>query len=93
MRYPCSYMIYSDAFDALPAAAKDQVYRRLWQVLSGQDKDARYAVLSRGRSSSDRGNPAGDQEGSARITSRRLKYEIVGAAALQAYHGPRSAEG
>jgi hypothetical protein len=46
MRYPCSYMIYSDAFDALPAAAKDQVYRRLWQVLSGQDKDARYGVLS-----------------------------------------------
>ena len=39
-------MIYSDAFDALPAAAKDQVYRRLWQVLSGQDKDVRYAVLS-----------------------------------------------
>lgn len=46
MRYPCSYMIYSDAFEALPGAAKDQVYRRLWQVLSGQDKDARYAVLS-----------------------------------------------
>jgi hypothetical protein len=46
MRYPCSYMIYSDAFDALPAMAKDQVYRRLWQVLSGQDKDTRYAVLS-----------------------------------------------
>jgi hypothetical protein len=46
MRYPCSYMIYSDAFEALPAAARDQVYRRLWQVLSGQDKDARYAVLS-----------------------------------------------
>jgi hypothetical protein len=46
MRYPCSYMIYSDAFDALPATAKDQVYRRMWQVLSGQDKDARYAVLS-----------------------------------------------
>jgi hypothetical protein len=46
MKYPCSYMIYSDAFDALPGAAKDQVYRRLWQVLSGQDKDTRYAVLS-----------------------------------------------
>jgi len=46
MKYPCSYMLYSGAFDALPAAAKDQVYRRLWQVLSGQDKDARYAVIS-----------------------------------------------
>ena len=46
MKYPCSYMIYSDAFDALPAVAKDHVYRRLWQVLSGQDKDGRYTVLS-----------------------------------------------
>jgi hypothetical protein len=46
MRYPCSYMIYSDAFDALPESAKSLVYRRLWQVLSGQDKDARYARLS-----------------------------------------------
>jgi hypothetical protein len=46
MKYPCSYMIYSDAFDALPEPAKDLVYRRLWQVLSGQDTDARYARLS-----------------------------------------------
>ncbi|MEO8259393.1 MAG: hypothetical protein ABI868_18745 [Acidobacteriota bacterium] len=46
MKYPCSYMIYSDAFDALPAPARDQFYRRLWQVLSGQDKDAKYATLS-----------------------------------------------
>jgi hypothetical protein len=34
MRYPCSYMIYSEAFDALPAAAKDAVYRRMWTVLN-----------------------------------------------------------
>jgi len=46
MRYPCSYMIYSEAFDAMPQPAKSLVYRRLWQVLSGQDKDSRYAVLS-----------------------------------------------
>jgi hypothetical protein len=46
MRYPCSYMIYSDAFNALPAGAKDLVYHRMWQVLSGQDKNARYARLS-----------------------------------------------
>jgi hypothetical protein len=30
MRYPCSYMIESDAFDALPAIAKQHVYQRLW---------------------------------------------------------------
>lgn len=46
MRYPCSYMIYSRAFAALPDAAKRLVYTRLWQVLSGQDKAKRYAALS-----------------------------------------------
>ncbi len=44
--YPCSYMIYTAAFDALPAEAKDAVYRRLWRVLSGGDPDPRYARLS-----------------------------------------------
>jgi hypothetical protein len=46
MRYPCSYMIYTPAFDGLPAAAKAAVYRRLWQVLSGEAKDKKYASLS-----------------------------------------------
>jgi len=46
MRYPCSYMIYSDAFSALPAAAKTLVYSRLWQVLSGRDTAPRYTRLS-----------------------------------------------
>ena len=42
MRYPCTYLIYSAAFDALPAAAKAAVYERLWQVLSGQENGTRY---------------------------------------------------
>jgi hypothetical protein len=46
MRYPCSYMIYSAAFDALPAALKETVYRRLWQILSGEEKSRKYARLS-----------------------------------------------
>jgi hypothetical protein len=33
LRYPCSYMIYSQAFEALPVAAKDAIYERMWQVL------------------------------------------------------------
>jgi hypothetical protein len=45
-RYPCSYMIYTAAFEALPTDAKDAIYRRLWQVLSGADPDPRYANLS-----------------------------------------------
>ena len=37
-RYPCSFLIYSDSFDALPAEARDPLYKRLWEVLSGQDQ-------------------------------------------------------
>jgi hypothetical protein len=48
MRYPCSYMIYTPAFDRLPAAAKSAVYQRLWDVLSGRVSDRRYARLSAG---------------------------------------------
>jgi hypothetical protein len=44
--YPCSYMIYTAAFDALPGAAKEAVYARLWEVLSGRDKDRSYDRLS-----------------------------------------------
>jgi hypothetical protein len=46
MRYPCSYMIYSEAFDALPTEARAAVYDRMWQILSGKDKSPRYARLS-----------------------------------------------
>ena len=46
MRYPLSYMIYSPLFDGLPDEAKDAVYRRLWQVLSGAARDPRYQPLS-----------------------------------------------
>jgi hypothetical protein len=39
-RYPCSYLIYSASFDALPAEMKDYVYKRLWQVLNEDDEEA-----------------------------------------------------
>jgi hypothetical protein len=45
-RYPLSYMIYTPAFDALPSAAKTKLYRRLADVLTGQDASAKYRVLS-----------------------------------------------
>jgi len=35
MRYPCSYLIYTEAFDGLPTAAKSAVYRRMLDTLSG----------------------------------------------------------
>jgi hypothetical protein len=48
MKYPCSYLIYSPAFDALPPLVKNAIYKRMWEVLSGQESDARYqSALSR----------------------------------------------
>jgi len=45
-RYPCSYMIYSKAFDAMPPAAKIAVYARLQVVLAGRDAAPRYRILT-----------------------------------------------
>jgi hypothetical protein len=45
-KYPCSYLIYSEAFDALPAEAKTYVYGRLWDVLGGKDQGPDFAHLS-----------------------------------------------
>ena len=38
LRYPCSYMIYNDAFDALPSAAKGLVYERMWGICQVRSK-------------------------------------------------------
>ncbi|HLI85026.1 MAG TPA: hypothetical protein VKV17_13975 [Bryobacteraceae bacterium] len=46
LRYPCSYMIYSPVFASLPEPALAAIYRRMWQVLSGEEKDRRYARLT-----------------------------------------------
>lgn len=46
MRYPCSYLIYSPSFDALPDNAKQSIYARMWTILSGGATEARYAQLS-----------------------------------------------
>ncbi len=45
-QHPCSYLIYSEEFDAMPDDAKQVIYRRLWEVLTGKDKTAKYARLS-----------------------------------------------
>lgn len=46
LRYPCSYMIYTEAFDAMPPTAREAVYSRMWEVLSGRERGARYTRLS-----------------------------------------------
>jgi hypothetical protein len=45
-KYPCSYLIYSEAFDAIPSPAKDYVYRRLFDILSGREQAPEFASLS-----------------------------------------------
>jgi hypothetical protein len=44
-KYPCSYLVYSEAFDALPGPAKEYVYRRLREVLTGRDQSPAFARL------------------------------------------------
>ena len=46
LRYPCSYMIYSAAFRALPIDVRSAIYGRMWDVLSGRDTAPKYARLS-----------------------------------------------
>jgi len=49
-KYPCSFLIYSEAFDALPPATLDVVYTRLLEVLNDSSEpaaDDAFAHLSR----------------------------------------------
>jgi hypothetical protein len=45
-RYPCSYLIDSEAFAALPEQTRHHVLARLGQILRGAEPDPRYAHLS-----------------------------------------------
>lgn len=45
-KYPCSYLIYSEAFDALPDKLRDRLYQRLWDILTEKDNSLEFAGLS-----------------------------------------------
>jgi hypothetical protein len=45
-RYPCSYMIYSEAFDNMPPLARERILRRVWEVLKGKDVSPAFKHLS-----------------------------------------------
>ncbi len=45
-RYPCSYLIYSEAFDRLPCRVLEIVYQRLWEILAEHDPAQKYAHLT-----------------------------------------------
>ena len=44
-KYPCSFLIYSEAFDNLPAVMHDHLLRRLWEILTNQDTTPDFAKL------------------------------------------------
>jgi hypothetical protein len=46
MKHPCSYLIYSEAFDGLPAPMKDCVFGRLWKVLASEHAGPDFSHLS-----------------------------------------------
>lgn len=45
-KYPCSFLIHSAAFAAIPSRVKNYVYRRLWEVLTGKDRNPAFRHLS-----------------------------------------------
>jgi hypothetical protein len=45
-RYPCSFLVYTEAFDGMPQVVKDRLYKRMWEVLTERDKSPQFAHLS-----------------------------------------------
>ncbi len=45
-RYPCSFLIYSEPWDAMPTPVLDRVYSRLLNVLTGKDTSPAFRHLS-----------------------------------------------
>jgi hypothetical protein len=46
MKYPCSYLIYSEAFESLPIALIEKIYARLFDILTGKDTSDTYESLT-----------------------------------------------
>ena len=44
-KYPCSYLIYSDAFDTLEPLLRSEIYRQLLLVLSSENRSDDYKHL------------------------------------------------
>ncbi len=45
-RNPCSFLIYSEAFDRIPAPMHEHLLQRLHDILTGQDADPQFARLT-----------------------------------------------
>ena len=44
-RYPCSYLIYSEAFDRMPEKVHEYVLQRLYRILTNKDQDPAFSHL------------------------------------------------
>ncbi len=45
-KYPCSYLIYSKSFEALPDKIQEHIYKRLWDILTGKDELPEFSRIS-----------------------------------------------
>ena len=45
-KYPCSFLVYSEQFDALPPKIKEMIYKRLFEVLTGADKSEKFQAVA-----------------------------------------------
>jgi hypothetical protein len=45
-RYPCSYLVYSPAFDGLPQEMRNYLWMRLEQILTGREPNEPYASMA-----------------------------------------------
>lgn len=45
-KYPCSYMIYSEAFDSLPPNLLNLIYSRLYEILTRKDTSKEFEFLT-----------------------------------------------
>lgn len=44
-KYPCSYLIYTQAFDELPQEVREYVWKRLWEALAQSNVEKQFAHL------------------------------------------------
>jgi hypothetical protein len=47
-KYPCSYLIYSEAFESLPPQLKEVIYQRLWDILNGKETTPEFRSIPAG---------------------------------------------
>lgn len=45
-KYPCSYLIYSEAFEGLPVESRDYIWQRIYDILTGADQSGKFTHLS-----------------------------------------------